>query len=114
MSASIIIYHNPKCSKSRATMELLEGKGVDIETRLYLDRGLSEQEVAQISQLLGVEVTEFMRKKDDQYKALAANENTNWTQELIKEPKLLERPIVIYQDKAVIGRPPENIEELFI
>jgi arsenate reductase len=94
-------------------MELLEAEGIDIETRLYLDRGVSAQEITQISQLLGLPVTEFMRKKDDVYKALASNENINWTEELIKEPKLLERPIVIYKDKAVIGRPPENIEKLF-
>jgi arsenate reductase len=113
MSASIIIYHNPKCSKSRATMELLEARGIDIETRLYLDSGVSEQEIAQISQLLGVEVTEFMRKKDDLFKSLASVSGVNWAEELIKEPKLLERPIIIYNDKAVIGRPPENIEKLF-
>ena len=54
-----------------------------------------------------------MRKKDDLFKSLATNSEVNWVDELIKEPKLLERPIIIYNDKAVIGRPPENIEKLF-
>ena len=109
------IFHNPRCSKSRKTLELLQEKSVEIDTILYLEVGVSENKVLELSKLLNKPVKNFMRKGEQEYKDLDIDiEDNNACAKAIKlAPKILERPIVICGDKAVIGRPPENIDLLF-
>jgi arsenate reductase len=113
--SKVIIYHNPKCSKSRETLELLEGKGVNIEIREYLVSGLQTQDIKLISDTLNLPIIDFIRKKEEEYKVLSIDwtDMNQATDALINNPKILERPIVIKGTRAIIGRPPENIEKLF-
>ena len=110
-----IIYHNPKCSKSRKALELLENKNIKLEIREYLKTGLTLDEINQIKELLQEPISAFMRKKEDLFIELnlATASEDELMDSLSKHPKLLERPIVIRRDKAVIARPAELLEELF-
>ena len=111
------IYHNPRCTKSRQTLELLKERGFDPEIILYLEKGLEIDEIKNISSLLKVSsVREFMRIKEEEYKEQNLKDGSLSEDDLItalsKTPKLLERPIVINGNKAAIGRPPKNILEI--
>lgn len=115
---TVVIYHNPRCSKSRETMQLLESRDIDFHTRLYLQDTPSQAEIQQLLVLLGFSsARDLMRTKDALYKSLGVAEVTNEAQliELMAEnPKLIERPIVIVNDeKAKVGRPPESVLSLF-
>ncbi len=109
------IFHNPKCSKSRATLELLFGHGVEPEIILYLEEALEAKLLADTFKALGKEPKDVLRTKEKEYKSL--NIDFNNAEEviaaIIKTPKILERPIIVMGNKAVIGRPPENVLELF-
>jgi arsenate reductase len=113
--SNAIIYHNPKCSKSRKALEILESNNIKIDVREYLVSGLSVQEIQFISDSLELPIIDFIRKKEEEYKAL----NIDWTDKdqaidaLSKFPKILERPIIIKDSKGIIARPPENLEQLF-
>ena len=108
-----IIYHNPRCSKSRQTLEILNEHDVDTEIILYLENPPSEQEIASILNKLGLSARDVIRKGEDEYKLLNLKDQSLTENELInfmsENPKLIERPIVVKLDKAVIGRPPENV-----
>ncbi len=113
---SIEIYHNPRCSKSRQTLQLLEEKGVEPEVVEYLktppDRGTLEQ----ILKMLGLEPRDLMRKKEAEYKENGLD-NPDLTRDqlidaMLKYPKLIERPIVVSDGKAAIGRPPEKVLDI--
>lgn len=110
---SIQILHNPRCSKSRQTLALLEENGVTPEVLEYLKTPPSADELTSIINKLGVNVRDIIRKKETEFKENGLdNEQLNDTQIidiLVKVPKLIERPIVINNDKAAIGRPPENV-----
>ncbi len=110
---SIQILHNPRCSKSRQTLALLEENGVTPDVVEYLKTPPSEQELAEIVSKLGVNVRDIIRVKETEYKETGAdNSELSDTQViaiLVANPKLIERPIVINGDKAAIGRPPENV-----
>ena len=113
----IKIYHNPRCSKSRQALELLKSKNIDPEIILYLEKSLSVAEVEGILDLLNITARDILRKKESEFKELGLN-NLDLSQEeiiksIVKAPKLLERPIVINGSKAAIGRPLENILEIF-
>ncbi|MFY8275455.1 arsenate reductase (glutaredoxin) [Pseudoalteromonas sp. SSDWG2] len=113
---SLVIYHNPRCSKSRQTLALIEEKGVQVETIKYLDDTPSASELATLVKKLGFNsARELMRTKEDIYKELDLKNETD-EQALLnamhQNPKLIERPIVVKGDKAVLGRPPENALEL--
>ncbi|MEO2267281.1 arsenate reductase (glutaredoxin) [Pseudoalteromonas pernae] len=113
---SLVIYHNPRCSKSRQTLELIEEKGANVEVVKYLDDTPSAAELAELVKKLGFgSARELMRTKEDIYKELDLK-NENDEQALLNamhaNPKLIERPIVVKGDKAVLGRPPENALEL--
>ena len=113
---SITIYHNPKCSKSRKALEIIKSKNIEPRIILYLLNKLSKTEVKNLLSKLGLSIRDILRTEEDEYK------NNNLKNEklsddkliefLIKFPKLLERPIVVKNNKAVIGRPPENILNL--
>ena len=113
---SITIYHNPRCSKSRQTLSLLQEKGIEPEIIEYLDTPPSANKLKEILKMLGKEPQELMRKGEAIYKELGLKDSTMTKAELIKtmveNPKLIERPIVINGDKAALGRPPENVLDI--
>lgn len=110
---TIQIFHNPKCSKSRATLALIREQGVEPEIFEYLKVSLSEERLKDVLKLLGVRPAELLRKKQKEFVAtgLVASEATDdqLIAAMIDQPILIERPIVINGDRAVIGRPPENV-----
>lgn len=112
-----IVYHNPRCSKSRETVKLLTDKKIDFKTRLYLEDKLSKEEINHLLLELGYDSAhQLMRNKEEDYKVLKVIEETDETKLidiLVSHPKLIERPIVSYQGRAIIGRPPENVLVLF-
>ena len=99
------LYHNPRCSKSRKAVELLEQRGVEFETYLYLKDGVAKEDMAILVTLDGI-----VRKKDlDKSVKIDFSSNQEVSELLESMPKLLERPILIRDGNAVIGRPPEYI-----
>lgn len=114
---NVTIYHNPRCSKSRETLALLEQHGVTPEVVLYLETPPSAEELKTLLKELGFSsARELMRKKEDLYKELQlADETLSEAQLLaamVENPKLIERPIVVNGSKARIGRPPEQVLEI--
>ena len=110
---NVSIIHNPRCSKSRQTLALLEEQGCDITIIEYLKTPLSATEIGSIQAKLGVTPREMMRVKEEEYKQqnLADIDVTDGQliQAMVDTPKLIERPIVLANNKAAIGRPPENV-----
>ena len=111
--SNFTIYHNPRCSKSRLTLELLKDKGIDPKVILYLETPPSEKELVLILKKLNIEARELLRKGEAEFKEQnlsdASKSEEDIIQAMVHFPKLMERPIVIYGDRAVIGRPPENV-----
>jgi len=110
----VTIYHNPRCSKSRQTLEILHDRGIEPEVVKYLDTPPDKKTLEMILQQLNKEPRELMRKGEDVYKEAKLDNMTLNRDELIdamlKYPILIERPIVIVDDQRVaMGRPPENI-----
>ena len=110
-----IIWHNPRCSKSRNTLALLEEQGVDAEVVKYLDTPPSKEELKALLKMLGMSARELMRTKEEVYKELGLKDVADeeaLIEAMVVNPKLIERPIVVKEGKAAIGRPIENIVEL--
>ncbi len=114
--SAVRIYHNPRCSKSRQALELLEQQGAEVDVVLYLE---TPPDVATLSELLltlGMSARELMRKGEAPYKELALDNpdlsEAQLVQAMVDYPKLIERPIAVKDGKAVIGRPPEKVLEL--
>lgn len=109
----ISIYHNPRCSKSRQTLALLEERGIAPEIVLYLETPPTVEALDDILKKLGIPARQLLRKGEDAYKENNLSEPSLSHQQLIEamveNPKLIERPIVINGDKAVLGRPPEQV-----
>ncbi len=105
-------WHNPRCSKSRAGLALLEENGAQIEVRKYLEDAPSEDDLRAVLGKLGIEPIDMMRTGEKRFKELGLNK-TSPADELInamaENPILIERPLAIAGDKAAIGRPPENL-----
>lgn len=116
MTTPITIYHNPRCTKSRQALALIEEAGIEPEVVLYLDNPPSEAELDRILKMLKLEPQDLMRKSEPAYGELGLAKKTLSRREAIKvmveNPKLIERPIVVKGSKAVLGRPPENVREL--
>ncbi len=110
------IYHNPRCSKSRNTLQILNDNNVNVEIKLYLESPPTSEELANIGQMLGKSPMEFIRNKEDKFKELDLKSFSGSDNELFQimseNPKLIERPIVVCENNAIIGRPPENVNEL--
>lgn len=110
---TIKIYHNPQCTKSRQTLELLESKGLMPKIIFYLKDPLSFAEIEKILRMLALEPRDIIRKNEVEYKEQNLGDeklsNQNLIEAIIKTPKLLERPIVVNGNLAAIGRPPENV-----
>ena len=114
--SKVKIYHNPRCSKSRATLVLLEEKGIKADIILYLDQPPSPETLAEILDQLGMKPRELLRKKESEYKLHQLNDESLSDAQLIttmcRFPRLIERPIVVNNGKAAIGRPPEKVLEI--
>lgn len=113
--ANVTIWHNPRCGKSRDGLKLLEEKGIDAEVVKYLDTPPTKEELVALLKMLGITARELMRTKEAIYKELDLKEVTDEDQlieAMVNNPKLIERPIVIKEGKAAIGRPIENIIDL--
>ncbi|PCI42586.1 MAG: arsenate reductase (glutaredoxin) [Moraxellaceae bacterium] len=110
------LYHNPRCSKSRQTLELLKSRDIDPEIVLYLETPPSETELRKVIKMLGMTPRELLRKKEQEYKdQKLADESLNdkaILQAMVQFPRLIERPIYVNEGKAAIGRPPENVLEI--
>ena len=111
------ILHNPRCSKSREALKLLRDNGVELPVVEYLQQPLSKNELRDLCKLLGVKPLDIVRTKEELFGELGlAKDNgysdAQWLDVLASHPKLMERPIVVYHGKAVIGRPPEKILDL--
>jgi arsenate reductase len=113
---SVTIYHNPKCSKSRATLALLERKGIAPRVIEYLTTPPSAAELNRILELLDLEPRALMRKNEAEYRELGLDDasltRTQLIEAMVDNPRLIERPIVLANGKAAIGRPPENVEKI--
>lgn len=115
MMSKITIWHNPRCSKSRNAANLLEEEGIDAEVVKYLETPPIKEEIREVLKMLGISARELMRTKEVTYKELWLKEvedEGKLIEAMAKHPKLIERPIVIKDGKADIGRPIEKIVEL--
>ena len=113
---SVKILHNPRCSKSRQTLQLLNDKGVEPDVIEYLKTPPGKEELSKILDMLGLEPRDLMRKKEKEYKE-AGMDNPDLSRDdliqgMVDHPKLIERPIVIKNGKAIIGRPPELVLDI--
>lgn len=113
---SIRIYHNPRCSKSRQTLALLQEKGIEPEIVEYLKTPPSADEITELTSKLGLAPREMMRTKESVYRELSLGSDSVSDAALINamadNPILIERPIVVNGDKAALGRPPEKVLEI--
>ncbi|MDZ3829505.1 arsenate reductase (glutaredoxin) [Pseudomonas monsensis] len=112
----LTLYHNPRCSKSRGALELLEARGLTPNVVRYLETPLSAAQIKALLGKLGISARQLLRTGEDEYKMLQLADTNLSEAQLIaaiaEHPKLMERPILEVGDKAVIGRPPEQILEL--
>ena len=110
------IYHNPRCSKSRQTLQILRDRGVEPSIVEYLKTPLKKDELKKISTSLGFRPKEFVRKNESDFKERNLVNHLEDDDKMIEAmaayPKIIERPIVVLKDKAVIGRPPDNVLKL--
>lgn len=113
---AITIYHNPRCSKSRQTLQLLEEQGITPDVREYLKDVPSADELKAVLSKLGISARDLLRKKEAEYKEAGLDDESLSEDQVIaamvQYPKLIERPIVINGDEARIGRPPESVLEI--
>lgn len=115
---SLTIYHNPRCSKSRKTLEIIQSAGVEPTIVLYLENRPSASEIATIADKLQLSVADLLRRGENEFKEATdlpdLDDNAALAAWVEKHPIVLERPIVVDSDsgKAVMGRPPENVNEL--
>ncbi len=112
----VTIFHNPRCSKSRQTLQLLEEKGIEPQIRLYLEDQPSAKEIKEVLSKLGISARELLRKSEAAYKENELSNKDLTEAQLIKAmvefPKLIERPIVIKGEQAKLGRPPEQVLDI--
>jgi len=110
------IYHNPRCSKSRQTLELIKTRDIEPEIVLYLETPLDAQTIAGLLKKLGISAQQLLRRGEQAYKEQNLSDTSLTEKQLIeamvKSPKLIERPVVVVGDKAIIGRPPEQVLEI--
>ncbi|HHH38833.1 MAG TPA: arsenate reductase (glutaredoxin) [Sedimenticola sp.] len=113
---SVEIYHNPRCSKSRQALKLLEEKGIEPKVVKYLETPPDAATLTRILEMLGMEPRDLMRRKEKEYKALGLDDpnlsREALIQAMVEHPRLIERPIVISGGRAALGRPPESVLEI--
>ncbi len=113
--AEFTIYHNPRCGKSRATLALLEESGIEPKVIEYLKTPPTVAELRAIIAKLGVDPEQLVRKGEEIYRTQFAGRELSgpqWIEAMVKHPILIERPIVVRGERAVLGRPPENVKAL--
>ena len=109
------IYHNPRCSKSRAALALLQERNLPLRIIEYLKDPPSRDELAGLRKRLGLSPSEWVRKSEAEFKAAGLGSHSSETELLdamAKHPVLIERPIVVHGNRAIVGRPPERVLEL--
>ncbi len=113
---SVKIYHNPRCTKSRQTLQLLKDRGIEPEVIEYLKTPPSFEELSDIIDKLGIKPRDLIRKQEAEYKANGLDDNQLDNEAIVRtmvnNPILIERPIVTANNKAAIGRPPENVLDI--
>ena len=113
---TVTIYHNPRCSKSRQTLQLLKDKGIEPIVIDYLKTPPDAETLDKLLTMLSLQPRELMRRKEAEYKEHGLNDESLSREQLIQAmvnyPRLIERPIVVADDRAAIGRPPEAVEEI--
>ena len=114
MKNGYTIYHNPRCSKSREALKILQENNINPNICLYLEEKLSIETIHTLTKLLKVQVKDIIRIKEKIYRDLSLKDadDNQLIQNILEHPILLERPIIKYKNKAVIGRPPENVLKL--
>ena len=116
MTSELVYFHNPRCSKSRKTLQLLEAHGVQPTVVEYLRTPPGEAELRRILDLLGVEPRAIMRTDEAEYREAGLDDPTLSRDDLIRallaHPRLIQRPIVVSGDRAALGRPPERVLEI--
>ena len=116
MNVSVDIYHNPRCSKSRATLDLLESRGIEVSVIEYLQEPPDDIELRRLLDLLGISARELLRRSEAHYKQLNLGDPSKTEdgiiEAILKFPILMERPIVVTNGKARLGRPPEAVLEI--
>ncbi|MBM6606590.1 arsenate reductase (glutaredoxin) [Enterobacteriaceae bacterium RIT814] len=117
MTNAVKIYHNPRCSKSRETLSLLQSNGIEPDVVLYLETPPDADTIKALLQMLGMgSARELMRQKEELYKSLNLADShlteAALIQAMVENPKLIERPIVVANGKARIGRPPEQVLDI--
>lgn len=113
----VTIYHNPRCSKSRQALQLLRDRGVEPEIVEYLKAPPDAETLGRVLDMLGLEPRDLMRRKEKEYKALGLNDaalsRDGLIAAMVAHPRLIERPIVVKDGRAALGRPPERVIDLF-
>ena len=116
MKEKVTVYHNPRCSKSRCAMDYFGEKNIEVSTVEYLKNSPSKAEIIVLLQKLGMKANELIRKGESEFKEHYKGKELSedqWVDAMVKFPKLIERPIIVLGDKAVIARPLERINELY-
>ena len=114
--SAVTIYHNPRCSKSRATLESLEERGLQPKIVEYLETPPTAAELRRLVEQLEIRPEQLVRKGEEIFQEKYAGKkltDDQWIEAMIEHPALMERPIVLHGGKAVLGRPPENVHRLF-
>ena len=110
---TITIYHNPRCSKTRQTLSILQEKGIEVDVIEYLKTPPDATTLSSLIKKLGIQAKDLLRKNEDEYKQAGLDKVDLSEEEIIQamvaHPKLIERPIVVNKEKAALGRPPENV-----
>jgi arsenate reductase (glutaredoxin) len=109
------IYHNARCSKSREACELLSNSEIEVEVVDYIKQPLTESELTNLIDMLGVKAFDIIRQKEDIFIKYYRHKNpkrVNWVKAILKHPILMERPILVSGNKAIIGRPPKLVLEI--
>ncbi|HZX17509.1 MAG TPA: arsenate reductase (glutaredoxin) [Pseudomonas sp.] len=113
---AMTLYHNPRCSKSRSALQLLEDRGLSPTIVRYLDTPLNTAQLQTLLDKLGISPRQLLRTGEDEYKTLGLSDpqltDAQLIDAMVSQPKLIERPILVVGDKAVVGRPPETILEI--
>ncbi|WP_456430394.1 arsenate reductase (glutaredoxin) [Nitratifractor sp.] len=112
---SLVVWHNPRCSKSRNAIKYLDEKGVRYTVRRYLEDVPSKEELREVLKKLGISPRELMRGKEKLYRELGlknVEDDEKLIEAMAEHPRLIERPIVLYGDKAVVARPETKIDDI--
>ena len=115
MTADVVIYHNPRCTTSRKTLQLLRDRGIEPTIVKYLDDPPSQKRILELIDMLGVAPAALLRTRESAYAELGLSPRSSKTEvarAIAAHPVLLERPIVVHAGKARIGRPPESVLEI--